>query len=274
MNDLLNNPAVQAGAVPFVIAGVLAAFLCRSRLLALAIGVGFLTTVVLAVGLSFETLTASRKMLLVGLAVTLLALPLELAPVLPTRRVRVLLAAAASLAGVWVGWRVLQQQPMLTALGMGAALAAYMAAMVESTRAAHDDAVRACATALMLGLGAGALALLGASAVLGQVGIAIGAAAGATLLVQMVTGRGAPIGWTLALPASAVASLVALLSVLTGELRWYCVLPLLAVPWATRLVPVVPRPVWMRAILTSLAAFVPVAVALALAWRSATSSVA
>ena len=92
--------------------------------------------------------------------------------------------------------------------------------------------MRSSSAALILGLGAGALALLGASAMLAQIGIALGAASGATLLVQMIAGRRAPVGWTLALPASVIAALVGLLSVFTGELRWYCLLPTLAVPWA------------------------------------------
>ena len=274
MNELLNHPAVQAGVAPFLAALVWAGLLCRTRLLALAIGAAFVTAVALVLGWSFESLTASRKMVLVGLAATLLVLPLELIPAQPTLRLRALLAGAAGLAGVWMVLRVLQQQPAAAAIGAGVAVAVFMVALVESTRAVHDDAVRAASSALARGLGAGALALLGASASLGQLGIAIGAGAGATLLVQMLTGRAAPLGWTLALPASMVAGLLTLLSVFTGELRWYCMLPLLAVPWATRLVPTGLRPLWVRAILTGLAALVPVALAVALAWVGAAAPVA
>ena len=66
-----------------------------------------------------------------------------------------------------------------------------------------------------------------------QAGIAIGASAGAVLLIQMLTGKPAPLGWTLALPANVVAGLVGLLAVFTGALPWYCLLPTLAIPWAT-----------------------------------------
>ena len=61
--------------------------------------------------------------------------------------------------------------------------------------------MRGGSTALLLGLGGGVLAWGGASALLSQVGIAVGAAAGGALLIQMITGQRAPTGWTLALPA-------------------------------------------------------------------------
>lgn len=274
MNDLLSNPAVQAGVAPFAVALIVAALARSTRLLGLAIGAAFVTVIALTIGFSFESLTSMRKMVLLALAAGVLVLPLELASIQPSARVRVALAATAGLGAVWMVLRVLQQQETGAALAGGIGAAAFAAALVESGHAVRDDPVRAACVALMLGLGAGVLALLGASVTLTQVGVAIGSGAGAALLVQMVTGRRAPLGWTLAFPASVTASLVGLLSVATGVLRWYCLLPLLAVPWATRLVPALQRPVWLTAILTSLAALVPAALAVALAWVGGTSSAA
>lgn len=269
MNELLDNPVVQAGVAPFLVALVVAAILGRSRLLGLAIGAGFLTTVALVMGLSFESLTSVRKMVLVGLLATLAVLVLELAKLQPKMRVRVVLAVLAGAAAVWVLLRVLLQQPLAGALLTAAAAAIYLALLSDSTTAASGDSVRASAAALMSGLGAGALALLGASAMLAQIGIAVGAASGATLLVQMIAGRRAPAGWTLALPASLAAGLVGLLAVFTGELRWYCLLPTLAVSWAVRLVPAGARAVWLTAIMASAAALVPMLFAVGLAWFAA-----
>jgi len=272
MNDWISHPAVQAAAAPFVVALILAALLKRRRLIGLAIGGAFVTVVMLAIGLSFESLTSVRKMVLAGIAATLLVLPLELGRVLPTPRVRAALAGAAALAGVWVVLRVLQQQETGAALTAGLAAAVFMAALVESNQAVRDDTVHAAASALALGLGVAALAVLGASALLAQVGVAIAAGAGATLLVQMIMGRRAACGWTLAWPASVVAGLVGLLSVFTGELRWYTLLPLLAVPWAVRALPQRQQSVWLSAITASLAALVPAAIAIGLAWGGATAS--
>lgn len=270
MEQFLANPAVQAGVAPFLAALLVSAPLRRTRWLGMAIGVGFAVVIALTVGFSFESLTAMRKLVLVGLGVAMLALALDAAQIPARPAVQGALAATAAataaVAAVWVVLRVLQQQETGLALlgGLGAAL--YLAALVDSTRRINTDPVRASACALALGLGAGALALLGASALLAQIGIAIGAGAGATLLVQMLSGQRAPVGWTLALLASVVTGLVGLLAVFTGSLPWYCLLPTLAVPWAAQLVPAGNRPIWLTSTITVLAALIPVLLAVGLAW--------
>jgi hypothetical protein len=266
MNELLNNPAVQGGVAPFVVALTAAALLYRSRLLGLAISAGLVVLIALAIGFSFESLTATRKLvLLVGLA-SLFVLGLEMARVAPLPAARAAVAAVMGLGAVWVVLRLLQQQEEISrAVFLGAAAALYLAFLVDSSNAIGNDSVRAASAALFLGLGSGVLALLGGSALLALVGIAAGASAGAALLIQMITGRRAPSGWTLALPAATAAGLVVLLSTFTGELRWFCLLPLLAVPWVTRLVPAGDRPVWISAFLTSSAAAIPALISVALA---------
>jgi len=268
MNEVFDVPAVQAGVAPFLIALIVATLLRRSRLLGLAVGAGFLTAIALVMGFSFEPITSVQKMVVVGVGATLMVLVLELADGQPTIRMRVAMALLVGAAAEWTVLRLLLQQDLVTALMAGSAAALYLVVLVESGTAVGEDTVRSSAAALMLGLGAGALALLGASAMLAQIGISVGAAAGATLLVQMITGQRAA-GWSLALPASVVAGLVGLLTVFTGELRWYCLLPMLAIPWATRLVPAGTRAVWLTAILTAMAALVPMSLAVGLAWFAA-----
>ena len=247
MNELLDNPAVQAGVVPFVVALVVAALLQRTRITGLAIGAGFAAVIVLAIGFSFEPLTAVRKMVLCGVGACLLLVAMELRAVAPSTRVRLALAAAAALAAVWVVLRVLVQKETGPALLAGLGAAAYLAALVDAGNHADADPLGLAASGLMMGLCAGALALLGASASMAQVGIAVGASSGAVLLVQMLTARRLPVGWTLALPASVLAGLVGLLAVFTASLPWYCLIPTLAIPWATRLYPQGKnKPIWLR----------------------------
>ena len=106
-----------------------------------------------------------------------------------------------------------------------------------------------------------------------QVGIAVGASSGAVLLIQMLTARRLPVGWTLALPASVLAGLVGLLAVFTASLPWYCLIPTLAIPWATRLYPRgKSKPIWLSAFLMAFLALIPVLVAVALAWFTAAAS--
>lgn len=263
------NPAVQAGVAPFLAALVAAAALRRARLLGLAVVVAFVVVVILAVGFSFEPLTATRKLVLVGLATALLILGFELPGLPPSPIVRATVATAGGAAAVWMLWRILQQQDAAKALLYGAAAAAYLAALIESCVRCGTDGTRAASTSLMLGLCAGALALLGASAQLAQIGIAVGAGGGAVLLVHMMGLQRGPAGWTPVLPAAFIAGLVGLSAVFTGSLPWFCLLPPLAIPWATRLVRQEGRRPWLAAVLTSLAAVVPLLLAVGLAWLTA-----
>ena len=267
LNELLVNPAIQAGVAPFLVALIVAGPLRRSRMLGLAIGAGFLVVVVLTMGLSFESLTSTRKLVLVGLAATLLVMPFEAVPPGRLPAARAIMLLAAGVAAVWVLMRVLAQQSFGPAAGAGLAAAVFLMLLLESShRACQGDPVGSAALALMLGLGTGVLALIGASAQLAQLCIAIGAAGGAVLLVQMLAGRPAERGWTLLLPAVVVIGLAGLLAVFTGTLPWFCLLPILAIPWALRLVPKRARPTWLTAFLAALAVFVPMILAVTFAW--------
>ena len=273
MNELLDNPAVQAGVAPFVVALIVAGLLHRTRLMGLAIGAGFASVIVLAIGFSFEPLTAVRKMVLCGFGACVLLLLLELRSAPQRRGAQISLAAVAGAAGVWVVLRVLQQQDKGPAILAALGAAAYMAALVHGGNEVGVDPVGAAVSGLMMGLGAGALAWLGASAALAQMGIAVGAASGGVLLVQMLTGKRPPLGWTLVLPASVLAGMVGLLAVFTASLPWYCLIPTLAIPWAPRVLRLGPdRPVWLAAFSLAFLALIPMLVAVALAWFAASAS--
>jgi hypothetical protein len=265
MDDLLANPAVQAGLAPFLLALAMAAALRRTRVLGLAVAAAFALVIALTIGYSFEPLTAVRKLVLAGLGTSVVLLALE-ALTGPTGAVRAAVAALAAGAAVWVLWRLLQQQQAARAALYGLAAAAYLGVLVDSSLRVGGDAIRPASASLVLGLSAGGLALLGASALLAQIGIAIGAGAGAVLLVQMTGSRRAAAGWTLVLPAAVLAGLAGLLAVFTASLPWFCLAPTIAIPWAARLVPHDRYPAWATAFLATAAALVPMLLALALAW--------
>jgi hypothetical protein len=83
--------------------------------------------------------------------------------------------------------------------------------------------------ALALGLGTGISALLGASALLGQLGIAIGAIAGGYLLL-LVFKQEIPLGSNLTLPVGLLSSLLGIAAVVYASLPWYSLLPLALIP--------------------------------------------
>ncbi len=270
MEELLHHPAVQAGVLPFATAFFVAGALHDTRHLALAIAAGFLCAVALTVGLEFESLTSVKKLVLVGIAAATLGVILEVMTSQPKRWLRALVAAGAALAVLWVLQRILMQRDAMALILAGGGAAVYCVALLAGNDgAASRDPVHAAATALVVGLASGALALLGASAQLAQLGIALGAGAGAALLVQMLAGTAAPAGWTLGFSAQVIAGGLGLLAVLTGSLPWYCLLPLPLVAWAARIAPGHTGPVWQRAVLSVAFAMVPALLAVALAWFTA-----
>ena len=164
---------MQAGLAPVAVALVFSALLLRTGLMELAIGAGFATVIVLAIGFSFEPLTAVCKMVLCG-AGTCVLLLLELSGVAPRVGVVVALAVAAGLAAVWVIRRVLHQKETGLALLAAAGATTGSALLVYRGNRASADPLAIAASGLMMGLCAGVRALLGASASLAQVGIANG----------------------------------------------------------------------------------------------------
>lgn len=270
MNDLLDNPAVQAGVVPFVVALVVGLLLARTRFLAAGVVAGLAILLALTIGFALEPMTSVRKLIVVTLACGALALALEAAGVTARRTTSAGIAAVAGLASVWVVLRVLQQKETGPALLAGLATAVFVAAIVAATLECAADPLRGSVIGTCLGWGSGALAVLGASALLGQIGIALGTACAGLALAQMLRGGAAPAGWTTALPAGLGAALVGVAAVATGELRWYFLLPLLLVPWAARLIPAGgSRREWQHAFLAGFAGLVPVVAAIGWAWISA-----
>jgi hypothetical protein len=270
VSDLLLNPGVQAGVLPFVAALALGLLLARSRFLALAVVGGLAVLLGLTVGFALEPMTSVRKLIVATLASGGLALALEAARIAPRRSVAGALGLLAGIAAVWAISRILAQKEAGPAILAGVAAFVFVAALVGGSLSATADPLRASVIGTCLGWGSGALAVLGASALLGQIGIALGTACAGAALAQMLRGGPAPSGWSVGLPASLGAALVGLLAVATGELRWYFLLPLLIVPFAARWVPSGDaRRHWQYAFLAGFAALVPVAAAIAWAWMSA-----
>jgi hypothetical protein len=268
MEDFLGNPAVQGGVAPFVVGLIVVAILGRAKLGGLAVVAALAVCVHLASGLTFTPLTALRKLVLLSLVAPVVGIAIDF--VLRTgRTLTAVIAGACGALTVWVFWSVLQQKPAAEAALLGGGTAVFTAWVVAWTMDLAGQPVRAGAAALMLGLGAGIAAILGASALLGLYGIAIGAGAGAFLLVQMLTGRRIAAGATLALSASLAAGLVAAAALVLAQLPWYALLPLGMIPLAARLPASDRLPVWAQAFIVSAYGLAAAVVAFVLTWRAA-----
>ena len=272
LTNLLDNPAIQAAALPFVVALVLAFALSRTRFLALAVASGLVVVVGLTIGYAFELPLSSVTKLIAGvLGLTLAALALEAAGVAARPALVATFALAGGLAALWVVQRVLQQAEGGAAFALALGAFAIVTLTAGGTLAAGlGSSLRAAVVSACLGWGAGVLALLGASALLAQLGLALGSAAAAVASMQMIRGRESPLGWTVAIPVAIAAPLIAVLASATGELRWYALIPL---PFGALAGLTAPtgriKKSWQAAFVIGCATLVPVVVAAAIAWLAA-----
>jgi len=266
MDELLSNPAVQAGVAPFVAGLVVALVLQPLRLGGLAAAAAFLVAMQLVSGIQFSPLTATRKIVLLAMAAPLVGVLVDFA-FKPTRLGAALLAVAAGAGALWVVGPVLQQRAAAEAWMLGTSAVVATTFLVGYSQAAlADDAVRAGAAGLALGVGTGVAAILSASVAYGSYGIALGAGAGAFLLPQMVMGRKSVAGATFTLPAMLIGGLIAAGAMVLAKMPWYVLLVFAAVPLAVRLPAPERAPVWLQAVLFSLYGFAVAGLACFLAW--------
>lgn len=266
MQDLLTHPAFQAGLAPLLVALLVAELLQRARLSGLALIAGFAATVYLASDFGYEPLTATRKLVWLGIAAAALAIPLSF-----TKRdwIRFLLVFAAADATVWMGWNILKQKEVTELLlwgGGGAVLVGWLTFWMDRL---SDSPVRAGSAGLALGLGSGGAALFGASALLGQFGLALGAASAGFLLLVATTNTKLPAGRTFTLPLAILAGMVAWMAALSAQLTWYALPVLALIPLAAN-IPVSDKvSLWLQSLLLSAATLTCAAGAVYLSWHTA-----
>jgi hypothetical protein len=271
MQELLQNPVIQSSVAPFLVALIAAVLLFPVRLAGLAAGAGFFATVWMMGNFGLTPLTATRKIVVLAAAAPVLGVLSDLA-FKPTRATAPVLGVLFGAGSIWVFWSVLSQKAAGTAALAAGGVALMVLATVAFTVSLHDRPVRAGAAGLFLGLGAGFGAVLGASVLLGQYGMALGAACGGFLLLAMILGKRVVAGTTLTLTASVAAALVAAGAVLLAQLPWTSLAALALVPLAVRLPLAEKLPAWTQALVASLYALVPAAGACALAWQASRSA--
>ena len=269
MHELLANPAFQAGIIPFVVALLLGLLLNRLGWYwaGLALMAGFVATVYLVVGFQFQPWTSTRKIIALGLGAGGLGILLDIYP-WSRRWLPVLLFILAGVAALWLTWPVLLRREgmELWSLGVGSVLfAGWCAAAMESLR---SKPIQAVGSAVALGFGTGAAVLLGASALLGELGLAIGAAAGALWLLVAFT-RKTEIGSLAMLPAGLLSGLIGIGGHVYAKAPWYSLVLLALVPVCVRVPPPVQWSRWLQLFVPIILASAPAAIAVWLVWRVA-----
>jgi len=227
MEELLANPAVQGGVAPFIIAFVIALVFIRVNLIAgLVVVAGFSTVILLTTGFSFSPLTSTRKITLIVLLVPILAILIQLSGKFSESIIKFCYSLAA-LAIVWLMWPVLNRNPLEEIIPVLSYMiyASWMVAMFMrmSELPAHTSATAATAT----GIAIGGSAVIGASGLYGQLGMSLGAASGAFLLLQLMFRRTADAGLTFTMSSGLLAALLLPAAIVYSKVPWI-VMPLVA----------------------------------------------
>lgn len=275
MNELINNPIFQSAVAPLVVALVVGLLLrpLGGRWAGLGFAAGYLVSVYLTVGFQVFPLTSTRKILLLAAGAVMVGAVLDYFR-LPRRYVLIGLVVLAASAAIWVIWPLLKRaEGMELWLMLSAAVyVAWVVAWFETlvTKQNHKQQAAGIA-AVFIGVGTGVSAVLGASALLGQLGSAIGAAAGALVLLMLFF-KQINTGSSFTLPASLLAALIGIAAVNYAGLTWYVLIPLATVPLLVHL-PV--KEDWNRfviAIVLTLYSATPAAIAIAITWQIAQSA--
>jgi hypothetical protein len=263
MESLAQHPGFQSAVAPFLSAMVVALLLLRTRVAGLAIVVGIVMCAWLAIGLDLFPLTSTRRVLLTMLLASVVGASVDWRQMtFPTWP----LAIFGALAGLFAVYPALLNAGDLRAVAEAVGLATFCVVVIYGFDRLRDDAVRSGAAGVGTGMGVGVACVLGASASLGQLGIAVAAAAGGVLLVVMVrgtlhTGRAATLTLGIATALLAAAGMV------LADVPWYALPLIAAIPFIAGL-PLLDaaRPAWMRATAHTTVAVVAAAVAIGVMW--------
>lgn len=268
MNQLLSNPAIQSGVIPLVVALISALLLKRlnGHWAGLSFAVAYYASVYLAAGFQFFPFTSTRKILVLGIVAIVIGVVIDNSK-FSDKHSRSALTAIAVAAGLWLIWPVMTRQEGFMLILFGIATMFYVGWITFGTHKIRKDSDRAAMVALGLGLGTGISAILGASALIGQLGIAIGAIAGAMLLLLLFQ-QNIKLGSTFILPVGLLSGLLGIAAVTYASLPWYCLIPLAGIPLTSYVqIPGNLTKIKLLLILAAITLPLPV-ISIALAWFS------
>ncbi len=237
MDALLTNPAIQSGVVPFFIALLLGAALRPLGWFwaGLSFAGALLTFMVITPGIELTTAPrrSNEKIVLLGMIAVGVGLLLDLYP-RSRRLLPVFVGVVAAAAITWVLWiklKRLEGAELWLTVGAAVVYCAWLSAWCETLR---QRSMTATVALMVLGFGTGGACLLGATALYGQLGIAIGAAAAGLVMVVVLWGS-LHIGSTMTTPAALLVGLLGVGAVVFAKLPWYSLLPLLFIPLIAQL---------------------------------------
>jgi len=270
MEDLLAHPAIQGGIAPFVAALILSLVFLRVNLLAGFILVaGFAIMVMMSTGFSFSPLTSTRKLSLCVLLIPVIAFLLHFS-VKNSEHILKISYGLIALAIVWILWPVIMRHSFAEVLIPVVGYIIYAAWMMSMfVRMSELPGITAGTSAFATCMTIGGVALIGASALLGQMGIAFGSAAAAFLLVQLLFQRDDLAGITFTMTSGLMTALLLPAAIVYAKVPWV-VLPIVALIPLIAMYPFEDeRLIWRNTISLLAIIALPAGLALYLTWKSA-----
>ncbi len=258
MQAFLHHPYFIAALAPFLVAFISAEALLRLRLSGLALIAGFAMTVFLVANFDFPPSTLLQKIIWLALAASLLGVLFNVLdwPVFAT-----LLPVVASALGIWLVWPLLpvqQGEELMLYVGCGAV---FLSVLVWGLNNLSNESLRAANATTALGIGVG-IALWNGATLYDELALSIGCAAAAHLLIQMISNQPLMTGYSFTLPASLVLGVIACIALLAGQLTWYCLPLLAAIPLIAWLLPLPKLPALLQSLILSIIT-APLAIAVA-----------
>lgn len=267
------TPEIQSSLIPLVGAFILSLILVKvgERWLGFAVMGGFLSTVVLTVGLNFQPLTSTRKIILCSLALPVLALLLDMVFKEKKPIQLIVLMTLLGLAAVWVTWPVLARQEGMDVWLIGGRVALYAAAIGGVVFwLVRGQSFRESGALMGLAIGTGVCALTAASALYAQLSFALAAATGGLLLVILLGKSSAS-----SLGNAGLFSVVVPLALIGGASTVFAKLPPMALVFLffSPVFATIPlnrfKNHWLQSAISTLLALVPAIPAVWLTWQSA-----
>ncbi|TFH07173.1 MAG: hypothetical protein E4H07_09420 [Nitrosomonadales bacterium] len=229
MNDWVSHPITQSIIVPFIAAWITTKLLNHLRLSGLAVIAGFCATVYLVANFNFEPLSSIKIIILSGMVAAVIGLMLDLTSN-TWQFMSYLIAITCCNVVLWMLWPVLQQRDILEATIYGIGIVVYITWVTILFDRLATKPARAGSAGMSLGIGIGISASFSASALLGQLGFAIGMACSAYLLTQLISGKPYFCGRTFTLPLSILCGLIPPATIMLAQMPWSCLTVLAAIP--------------------------------------------
>ncbi len=236
MNALTTNPLFQSGVLPFFIT-LIAALILRplgGRWAGLGFALAFAASVYFIVGFQLMPFTSTRKIILLTGAAVLFGLLFDMLAIKFQRVIPFVVAGLAAAAITWLIWPVVKRLEGQEYWLMLGAASAYGIGLITGTESLRTQPERAATAALALGMGTSISAVLGASALLGQLGGIVAASAGAFLLLFAMN-RPSALSSSFTFPIAVTSTLVGIAAVIYAGLDAYTLIPLALIPLCARM---------------------------------------